>query len=640
MFSRLMLGRPEAFLTVWALALLSPPVLFVPRVTAVEPPVLEVVEVVGRRDLRALTAQSNTASIVDAETQVSLNRTVGDWIEQVPGVSLNGQGGLLQAYSVRGFSRWRVRTEVDGIPIITDRRAGNSASFVPPDLLSDVVVQKSASSALYGSGAMGGVVSLSTDSTRPFKMQFEGRDNDQLRAFTARTTLESGHQLGVSVRRADEAEAPDGRALNSGFEQAAAIFAGESSVGDYDVSYRWLPSVGRDIGKSGRFFPERRVSDYPEELHSLASIEIRRKTGGLLRAYHHYQEWEADVERVDERRNITEYRAHTVGGLFLSPTRILNGEGSWGAEWIGRRDVDITEREFDGSEIIVVDQSVLRGDEDNLGAFIDQRWWVGPVSLVGGLRFDHVAQAAEGRTERDGQLSGSLRGEYLGSQGWESYIEFASGYRFPSLSERYFNGTTPRGEIVGNPQLAPETRKSVEWGMRYQSDPSSLDVGVATFYSDLDDYIERFEVDADTIGYRNLSGARLYGFEVDAALTSGAFEHRLSYQWQRGDDETGRALADLNPATWRYFLRWVHDGTTVSSDLGFREERARFGEGELPLDSAWIWNLRLRQNWSARWSGELFLSNLLDEAYRATADDRSPLQPGRTVGVRFNWSRG
>ena len=97
---------------------------------------------------------------IGAEDPVSPGRTVADWIASLPGVTLNGQGGLLQGYSVRGFSRWRIRTEVVGVPIITDRRAGNSVSFLPPDLLAGTTVQRGPGSSLYGSGAMGAVISL------------------------------------------------------------------------------------------------------------------------------------------------------------------------------------------------------------------------------------------------------------------------------------------------------------------------------------------------------------------------------------------------------------------------------------------------------------------------------------------------
>ena len=96
-----------------------------------------------------------------AAEQITLPLSVGSLADALPGVSLNGQGGLFQSYSMRGFSRWRIRTEISGVPILTDRRAGNSLSFLPPELIDTIQVNMGPASSLYGSGAMGGVMNVS-----------------------------------------------------------------------------------------------------------------------------------------------------------------------------------------------------------------------------------------------------------------------------------------------------------------------------------------------------------------------------------------------------------------------------------------------------------------------------------------------
>ena len=63
-----------------------------------------------------------------------------DIVSTSPGVSLNAQGGQFQTYSLRGYSRSRVRTEIDGVAILTDRRAGNSISFLPSSFIDQTVV--------------------------------------------------------------------------------------------------------------------------------------------------------------------------------------------------------------------------------------------------------------------------------------------------------------------------------------------------------------------------------------------------------------------------------------------------------------------------------------------------------------------
>lgn len=607
---------------------------------------IEEVTVVGKRDLSAV-SQSSSAEVLRFDDQVSLNRTVGDWIESVPGVSLNGQGGLFQAYSVRGFSRWRLRTELDGIPIITDRRAGNSVAFAPPGLLARVSVEKDAASSLFGSGAMGGVVSLESAKAQAPELTVEGRSNDKQLAVSLLTGDDAGRSYGLSLRRAEDGEAPDGSSLNTAYEQVAGLISGDTFFGvndsELELRYRWVPSVGRDIGKSNRLFPQRRLSDYPEEAHSAFVAELRQSNRWFLRAYHHYQNWQADVARLGERRNLTDYQAHTVGGLFSASLAIGEGRGAWGLEWVGRRGVSIADREYDQDDILLLQQSLVDAQEDTLGAFIDQSWSLGDLRIGAGLRLDYVRQSNDlsaASSRSDSQFSGNVRAAYQLAPSLELRAELASGYRFPGVSERFFNGVTPRGEIRGNPQLAPETRRNVDFSVAYQAAQLPVSITASAYYSDLDNYIERFAIDASTLGFRNLDSASLMGGELDLSWGGTTLTHRVSYQYQRGDDQDGNTLADLNPPGWRYFLRWQGERYALFSDLSYRNDRDDFGQGEQPIESAVVWNARITQTLARRWVGELFVTNILDEAYRGTADDLAPLQPGRTVGLRLTWQGG
>ncbi|WOJ94855.1 TonB-dependent receptor [Congregibacter variabilis] len=601
--------------------------------------VLEEVRVIGRRDASAPALGASTTELLAFDEQVSLNRTVGDWIEQLPGVSLNGQGGLFQAYSIRGFSRWRIRTELNGVPIITDRRAGNAASFVPPDLISQLAVEKSASSTLYGSGAMGGVVSLDTRPAEGLSVKAEAANNAEQFSLSALSGRADGLSAGMSVRRASDADDADGESLNTGFEQLAGLLAGSTELGQLDLNYSWVGSLGRNIGKSNALYPQQRVSSYPNDRHSVGQLELRAPGDWFLRVYHHYQDWEADVERVDERRNLTRYQSHTVGGLFQATTAFLAGEGSVGLEWLGRRGVTIDDEEFSPTGMLLVQQRLVDGDEDTLAVFADQQWALGELTMSAGLRYDHIEQSSAQSDDSDGQWSASAAADYALGSSWSTRIELASGYRFPGLSERYFNGTTPRGEVLGNPDLEAETRRSAELALSFAPPSSAMRGGVSVYYSDLQDYIERYSISPLLVSYRNLDGASIQGLELDFSLQAGQVNHRLSYQWQEGEDDQGNTLADLNPPGLRYFMSWEGERRGLYSDLNFRPSRDDFGADEIPLDSAWIWNVRFTQRVAGNWRTELFLSNILDEEYRSTADDLAPFQPGRTVGLRLEWSK-
>ncbi len=599
--------------------------------------ILEEVRVIGRREALAVAQHSTSAAMIAADSQVSLSRTVGDWLELLPGVSLNGQGGLLQAYSIRGFSRSRIRTEVDGVPILTDRRAGNSASFVPPELLGDVVVEKAATSSLYGSGAMGGVVSLNTASVEGLKVHVDGRSNDEQLSLGVLGGSER-FSAGFSLRRAENGEAPNGDPLNTHYEQMAGLVRGRQQAGALAIDYSWLPSVGRDIGRSNALYPDRRRSSTPDDRHSVARVEIRSDKDWLLRMYHHYQDWNTEVEDVGEGRALTTYEAHTLGGLFLDSTAVLGGQGSWGLEWVGRRGVDIRESEYSEQGPSLLNQQVVDGEEDTLGVFLEQAWSISATQLRAGVRVDRIEQQGSLGEDSDTRWSGSLRAEHLASSALTVTAEVATGYRFPSLSERYFNGVTPRGDVLGNPDLNPETRDSVELGLRYQRPEQPFEVSLVAFHSQLDNYIERVRVDENLTTFRNLNDADISGLEAQLTMNLGAARHSLSYQWQEGEDDQGQTLADLNPPEWRYHLSYLTGMFRFNSDFRYRSSRDEFGAGELPLADATIWNLSLGRDLRSRWQGEIYVTNVLDESYRTSADDLAPLQLGRAIGFRLSWT--
>jgi iron complex outermembrane receptor protein len=85
---------------------------------------------------------------------------IRELISRIPGVDANGQGGDFQTFSIRGVSRQRIQTRIGDAPIISERRAGASVSFVDPTLLDSAEVVRGPASTLFGSGALGGAVLL------------------------------------------------------------------------------------------------------------------------------------------------------------------------------------------------------------------------------------------------------------------------------------------------------------------------------------------------------------------------------------------------------------------------------------------------------------------------------------------------
>lgn len=601
----------------------------------------EVVVTANRNLLNQSLSQSHTSYEVNPNNVVGFRRSLADLAVQAPGVSLNGQGGLFQSYSLRGLSRWRIRTEVNGIPLLIDRPAGSSASFIPPDLVSRITISQGPNSTLYGSDAMGGVITLDTKPVGAPSYSLNWQDNDNSLSLTAKGSINSVLHGGVTLRRASEAEDAQGRPLNTGYEQVALALHAQKDWETLSLSASWLPARGRDIGKSSSDFPATSQARYPHDDHSLATVQLRQGDRWLARLYHHSQDWASEIRSADASIDRTRYQGDTVGGLVYAATPFPAGEGRVGVEWLGRRGVSIDIENHNNSQSGASYENTVHGDQDDVGLFIDQIWRMDSTTLELGGRYDHIEQQGGGAWVNragvdDGAWSGHLAVSRSLSSSWQLTGKLGTGFRFPTLTERFFNGSTPRGQLVGNPALKPETIESVELRTDYHHD--ALRVGITGYYNWLDDYIERIALAPDIRSYANVDRANIWGYEavVDWQMTPN-LRHRFQYQYQRGEDNAGRWLADLNPPLWCYGLSWETPYLQFQADLMHRPSRDEAAAGELPLPSATWVDGSLRFTLSSSLALTLFANNVFNEEYTGSADDRAAYQPGRTLGIGVYW---
>ena len=598
----------------------------------------EVVILGARNELSQALSGSTNVPLVTRDDQVSLDRTLADWLAAAPGISLNGQGGLFQSYSLRGLSRARIRTEIDGVPIVTDRPAGNAIGFLPPFLLQSVSGVMGPVSALYGSEAMGGVVTVKPQWFSAPVMNASAQTNDAARSLSVGAPLGADTSLGWTLRRANDAEAANGESLHSQYRQTAVQLQHRTRWNGLTARVSALGSWGQDIGKSSKAFPDIQITDYPHERHSVLKFELAREHKWLWRGFHHAQDWQSRTMQPDGTAAENQYRAQTVGSLFYLANDLAGGTGRMGLEWVGRRGVEIRYRERDASGDVIVSNTPVDGQQDNAGLFVDHEWRLGSWHLGMGFRFDHISQTAVGAKRHHSAPSASLRLDGQLSPNWMVYANAGSGFRFPTLSELYYRGITARGSIEGNPALERERSRAAEVGV--SGVIGAVTISMNAYRTKIQDYIERYSVDGDLRSYRNLGEGTIEGYEVTLDYQpSGAWQHQLSYQHQTGDERvTGDALADLNPPGWRYLGKYRNAAFSAAVDVMHRPERPRFGPGEVPLDATTVANLRLAWDISAQWQCSLACLNCSDKNFYGSADDLAPLQPGRAFSLGVTWT--
>ncbi len=583
---------------------------------------------------------SVAADVLRPEESTAPPGSLTELVAEVPGVAENGQGGIFQAYSIRGVSRLRVLTLVAGMRIVGERRAGVSASFIDPLLMGSVDVLRGPSSTYYGSGALGGVVQL-------FPRVFDGPvveagfASQGGEAYQLAAWGDERWSVGVARRDAANAETPGGARLYSSFRQVSASVARRWQAGDRRYSVEAIASRGDDIAKANTDFP-RRVTTYPEEEHLLLRFAVRDDDGWTFDAWIHPNSLHTEVLEPGVERNLLANQAFDLG--FDTQRQRSLGEATqlrYGLDYYGRRGVEAFERAWDlagGSEVPTLSQRTLDGgEEDEVGLYGAFERNVGRAVLLTGGRLSWQRQGNAGAADRDDLAGTAFAGLVapLGA-GFELAINAGTGLRFPSLSERFFTGVTGRGFVTGNPDLDPERSVNLDLGLRWYG--SRLYLAGYLFRNEIDDYIERIETAPEELTFRNLTAGTIEGLEAQAVLqldegTALSFGGHLL----EGEDAAGGRLADI-PAD-RLFAALRHRRDRWAFEARWEERAAKRdpGSGEMPIPAASLVSAGVRYRVTGGLEMSLNGRNLLDEAYFNSADDKVPLAAGRSLGIGLSW---
>lgn len=616
--------------------------------------VFERIDVTAERSRTGVFRAPSVASTeIRPEDKAASPTTLVELVEGVAGVAENGQPGLFQVYSIRGVSRHRVLTFVDGVQITGERRAGVATSFMDPLLMGQVDVLRGPSSTYYGSGALGGVVQI-------FPRFFDGLIVDTgweefgdetwqmigwgSRSFDDGGTYEGdGWSVGVVRREAADDRVADGTLQNTHFTQTSAALLRTWRRGGREWEFFLLPAVGDDLGKPNLDFPTDRVTNYPREEHLLAKVAVVADAGWSADLWVHPNSLETEALRPGRSLATVDNETLDLGGdmqwNWTGQGAASGLAGTVGFDWFGRRGVRADEREEDLASGDVATARTLDGYEDQISAFGSVRWKWGSAEIQAGSRVTFLNQSNVGAaTLEDSAWTGFVGLVQPIGKGFEWTANVGTGLRFANLSERFFVGTTGRGQVVGNPDLEPEESLNVDLGLRYYG--SRTFVSTQVFRLEIDDYIERVSLDGgDTRTFVNLTSGTLEGFEIEG-FTQLAEAWRLDWAGAviDGEADDGSALSDV--AANRVSLGLAYDGERWRTRLRYqwRDAKDDPGPGEVAIDGADLVSASVSYDVTPGLRLTVRGENLLDEEYAASADDLSSPAPGRSVGVGLTWT--
>jgi len=609
-------------------------------------------------------APASISVITQADLQKKPVINLKDVLKEVPGVQLTDEGDNRRGISIRGLDSSYTLILIDGKRINSRnavfRHNDLDLNWVSIDAIERIEVIRGPMSSLYGSDALGGVVNIitrkvgqawhgkfSVDTTQ--QQHRDMGDTYNTNFFTSGPIIDS--LLGVKVYGALNTRGKDSKQPSGNSPNAQPGLEGFTSR-NLNTEFSWTPVDNQDVLFAYGFNRQDRDSD------SLNKNRIERNNYSIQ----HNGRWEfaqSDLrfygDKIDNRNaggnNTITSRNNTVEGKLSLPLADINQLLVLGGEWRHDQLNDSVNTSKGSSPKMTGNQYAL---------FIEDEWRLfEPLALTAGVRMDDHNTYGTHYSPR-AYLVYNATDTVTVKGGW------ASAFKAPSLLELSPNWTTVscRGicQIVGNPNLQPETSKSLELGLYYAGDSGVLeDVtgSVTLFQNDLENMIDIQRtgdrliapsypnyVGTDASGnpifrYFNVNKARVRGVETELKVpVSDSLKLSLNYTYNDGRNlsdgsnkplerqpyHTANGIIDWTPVDdWAFYLQGNYTG----------QKRAISAKDKVPGGYV-VWNVGASWQMTKQVKLRSGILNVADKSI--SRDDYSFTEEGRRLFMAMDYT--
>lgn len=626
----------------------------------------------------------------------------------MPGVvATSNHNGNNTGINIRGLQDFgRVAVIIDGARQNFNRsQHGSQTNFwIDPELLTLVTVVRGPVSNIYGSGAIGGLVSFETKSADDFlrpgetwagsvKTGYESNQDGWLVSSTAAARANAIDVIGNVVRRErEEYEDGDGNTIaGTGYD----VLAGfgkvrvrpmdfhELTLGYIRNGNDWIEYTDADPDGSARdstvtqdtYTAKYTINDpsnpwvdfhasgyvnkedldqtqlktitYPAGAPpTFSSTPITTATEGAKRGY----------EVTTTGFDIYNTSRFDLGGV----THAITYGGDWFKDEATTFDEDANAQALTPSGERIAD-----------GLYIQDRieysnWFEALLAL----RYDSY-NLESGDVETDGSRTsprltlGLSPFEQTPLHGIQIYGTYAEGYRAPSVTETLISGNHafPVFPLLPNPELKPEIATTHEIGLNLKRNDvfrpgDRLRAKASWFNNDVEDYIEIVEAGAAVFfppfgplilgaqQYQNIAQAKIYGFEFEGVYDAGGYFAGLRAHRIRGDNlETGQPLVSIpaDQITVSGGIRLMQERLTLGGEVQFVAAQTRVPTDQTlytETDSYRLVNLFAEYEVNDWLSFDARLNNITDQEYRNYLELVNSQGFNAKVAMTVRWGGG
>ncbi|HHR9078296.1 TPA: TonB-dependent vitamin B12 receptor BtuB [Salmonella enterica subsp. enterica serovar Lexington] len=539
------------------------------------------------------------------------SKDLNDVMRRLPGVDISQSGGMGKSSSlyVRGTESRHVLVLIDGVPMA---RAGISNAIdigqLPVSLVQRIEYIRGPRSAVYGSGAIGGVVNIITMSNDEKSQINAGMGSDGYQTYDGIMNKRFGDTI-VTAAGAYE--------TTRGFNiQPDSPYNGDSDRDGYRNKLFWggvQHKFNDNVSGFFRGYGYTANSDYDQGSYGYV--------GGNDEAQNYTQSWDAGLQYssgiyssqlIANYQHIKDYNYSNDLGRYAGDASLDNMEQRY-IQWGNSVEVGhgAVSGGADWKQEKLTSSSTTKADtykRDTTGLY-----------LTGQQQIDSVTLEASGREDHDEQFG--WHGTWQTATGWEfvdgyrATLSYGTGFLAPSLGQQYgatrFASSYGLG-IAANPNLKPEESRQWEAGIDGLTGP--LDWRLSAYH-----YKVQNLIDYKDNQYVNLKSATIKGLEWTGNITTGPVDHHLTLQYvDPRDDETNKVLYRRAKQQVKYELTgqiFELGWNVMYQYLGERYDKDYDNNRDVKMGGLSLWDIGVSYPVTSHLTVRGKIANLFDKDY-------------------------
>ncbi|MBY6258802.1 TonB-dependent vitamin B12 receptor BtuB [Phytobacter diazotrophicus] len=539
------------------------------------------------------------------------SKDLNDVMRRLPGVDIAQYGGIGQSSSlfVRGTEARHVLVLIDGVPMAR-AGIGNAIDIgqIPVSLVQRIEYIRGPRSAVYGSGAIGGVVNIITMSDDERAQINAGMGTNGYQNYDGAINQRFGDTM-ITAAGAYQ--------TTKGFNvQPDSTYADDSDRDGYRNKLFWggvQHKFNDSVSGFFRGYGYTANSDYDQGGYGYA--------GGNDEAQNYNQSWDTGLrynsgiyssQLIANYQHLKSYNYSNELGRYAGDATLDNMEQRY-IQWGNNVEVGhgAVNGGVDWKQEKLTSSSTTLSDSykrDTTGLY-----------LTGQQQLDSVTLEASGREDHDEQFG--WHGTWQTAAGWEfvegyrATLSYGTGFLAPSLGQQYgatrFASSYGPG-IAANPDLQPEESKQWEAGIEGLTGP--LDWRLSAYHYEIQNLI-----DYSNNQYINVKSATIKGLEWTGNLSTGPVDHHLTLQYvDPRDDQTDKVLYRRAKQQVKYELTGqVFDlGWNVMYQyIGQRYDNDYDNNRDVKLGGVSLWDIGLSYPMTSHLTVRGKIANLFDKDY-------------------------